>query len=113
MSENRIAAITTGVLVAGAAACGLAVLPSAALGAERFAVPKELAVHATAALAALACLLGRLAIIDRRSADLDTHFPSADHLAVTDHRTTGRNVRSRCFGRLANANQRTLAASTI
>lgn len=60
--------IATGLLVAGLVACGLAILPRAALGTERFALPKEVAVHTTAALAALACLAGRRALLDRRLA---------------------------------------------
>ena len=96
MSENRIAAITTGVLIAGVAACGLAVLPCAALGAERFAIPKELAVHAAAALAALTCLLGRLAIVRRRSTD--ARSPAAAWLvrglAIDPARSRAQDARS-------------------
>jgi O-antigen ligase len=58
--------VVAALLVAGLFACAVVVMPYAALGAERFALPKELVVHATAALAAIGCLAGGISLVDRR-----------------------------------------------
>jgi O-antigen ligase len=70
MSNDRDrGAIATGVLVVGLVACGLAVLPSPALGAERFALVKELVIHVVAVLACgVSCGRRPRALIDRRLA---------------------------------------------
>lgn len=70
MSRERGAIAIAAILVAGAFACVVTALPSAALGADRYALPKELAVHVTATAAALACIVVGRSIFGRLVAPL-------------------------------------------